>query len=164
MKLLACLFALFFIGCSVRSSQTNTTTIILVRHAEKDTIGGKDPQLTVAGMARAEKLATLFKDIKPDLLYSTPFVRTRQTLMPWAKATGLAVKDYDPRNLETFANELKTIKGKTIVVAGHSNTTPAIVNFLIGSQKYQTLRDSDYSKLWVVTIKNGEVADKVVEY
>lgn len=145
-------------------SQSGPTTIILVRHAEKDTVGGKDPQLSIAGRARAEKLPTLFKEMKPELLYSTPYIRTRQTLMPWAKETGLEIREYDPSNLEMFAKELKSIQGKTIVVAGHSNTTPALVNFIIGSVKYQPLADSDYSKLWVVTINDGKVSEKVIEY
>lgn len=148
----------------VNAQTATTTTIILVRHAEKDTIGGKDPQLSVTGRARAEKIPTLFKDAKPDLFYSTPYIRTRQTLMPWAKMAGQEIKAYDPSDLQLFANELKSLQGKTVVVAGHSNTTPVLVNLLLGANKYQVMNDSDYSKLWIVTIKDGQATDKLIEY
>jgi hypothetical protein len=57
------------------------------------------------------------------------------------------------------------MKGKTIVVAGHSNTTPALVNLLLGAEKYKALDDTVYSKIWILTIKeDGRVDDKIIEY
>ncbi len=84
--------------------------------------------------------------------------------MPWAKIAGQEIKAYDPADLQLFANELKSIQGKTIVVAGHSNTTPMLVNLLLGSKKYEAMNDNDYSKLWIVTIKDGGVTDNVMEH
>lgn len=146
-------------------AQKTETTIILLRHAEKDTIGGNDPILSAAGKARAEKLTTVFKDVKADEMYSTPYIRTKETLKPWAQLAKLEIKSYDPRNLKGFAEELKLVKGKTLVVAGHSNTTPALVNFLLGQEKYKALDDNVYSKIWVLTLKeDGTITEKLIEY
>ena len=146
-------------------AQKGETTIILLRHAEKDTIGGNDPILSAAGKTRAEKLITVFKAVKVDEMYSTPYVRTMETLKPWAQQAKLEIKSYDARNLKGFAEQLKLMKGKTVVIAGHSNTTPMLVNLLLGAEKYKALDDSVYSKIWVLTIKeDGTVTEKVIEY
>jgi broad specificity phosphatase PhoE len=158
-------FAFFGIFNNVEAQKTSETTIILVRHAEKDPSGGADPQLSAEGKLRADSLVRVFKSIKADEMYSTPYIRTKETLKPWATKAGIEVKTYDPRNLKGFADELKALKGKTVVVAGHSNTTPALVNFLLGTDKYQALDDSVYSKIWILTVKaDGTISDKVIEY
>lgn len=165
--LLTAVIAFAFLGIfnTAEAQKQKVTTIILVRHAEKDPAGGNDPELSAEGKTRAEKLLQVFKDVKADEMYSTPYVRTKETLKPWATKAGLEVKTYDPRNLKGFADEIKAIKGKTIVVAGHSNTTPILANHLLGSEKYKALDDSVYSTIWIVTIKeDGTVNDKTIEY
>ena len=140
------------------SSQKNdaVTTIILVRHAEKDTTnGGDDPGLTTRGEIRARKLAVMFPNAKPDELYATPYKRTRQTLAPWAASAKLVIKDYDASRLDEFAGQLKLLSGKTIVVAGHSNTTPALANLLLSTDRYKLWEDEVYNKLFVITIRKG---------
>jgi phosphohistidine phosphatase SixA len=145
-------------------AQKTETAIILLRHAEKDTVGGSDPQLSAAGKLRAKKLLKVFDKVKADEMYSTPYIRTMETLKPWAEKAKLNIKAYDAGKLKTFAEELKLKKG-IIVVAGHSNTTPALVNFLLGEEKYKALDDSVYSKIWVVKLKkDGTVSEKLIEY
>ena len=160
------LLALLFTGSYslVAQNTDSTTTIILVRHAEKDTIGGEDPELSVAGQARAQKLQGTLKEHLPDNFYSTPYKRTRQTLQPWADKSGKEIVIYNPQNMEAFAQVLLKMKGKTVVVAGHSNTVPTLVNLLSGAAKYQSLNDSVYNKIFIVTVKGSAVSDRVVEY
>jgi broad specificity phosphatase PhoE len=147
----------------VQGQSPKATIIILLRHAEKDSVG-KDPDLSTIGKKRAEKLPTLFKDTKPDLFYATPFTRTQQTLAPWSNQTGKAIETYDPENLAAFAEEVRRQSGKTIVIAGHSNTTPALVNLLLHSEKYQPLNEQVYNRIWVVTIQNGVTTEKTMTY
>ena len=71
---------------------------------------------------------------------------------------------YDPSDLIKFAEELRLQKGKTIVVAGHSNTTPALVNALLKQTKYASLPDSVYNKFWIVTLTDTGFTDKVIIY
>src|SRR5690606_37698994 len=59
---------------------SGTTKIILVRHAEKENDGSKDPSLSAEGQKRAEKLNEFLSDTKIDGLYATPYKRTLETL------------------------------------------------------------------------------------
>lgn len=140
------------------------TTIILTRHAEKNLNEGNDPSLSIAGRIRANKLATLFVNAKPGEMYATPYKRTIETLEPWAKATGLTIKSYNASELAEFAEQLKVMVGKTVVVAGHSNTTPALANLLLNEDKYKQQPDDEYNKIFVITIIKGKAKAKVIEY
>ena len=84
----------------------DSTTIIVIRHAEQVQDGSKDPPLTPAGKARAELLARLFGDARLpghiDAIYVLPELRCRQTAASLADRLGVApavVSDGDPRLL-----------------------------------------------------------------
>lgn len=147
-----------------------TTTIILLRHAEKDTtIAGTtmmkaDPPLTKAGEKRAERLLAVLKEYKPDAIYSTNYIRTKETVSPLAKKFNKEIQLYDPKNLAALGEQLLQQQGKTIVVAGHSNTTPSLVNLLIKENKYPNLDESAYGQFWIVTIADGKAVARVVTY
>jgi len=133
------------------------TTIIIVRHAEKDTAKGQgnDPALSAAGTMRAENLVTLLKDYKPDIIYSTNYIRTKSTVSPLAAKNNITVQLYDPANLPGFANDLKQQKGKTIIVCGHSNTNPQLANLLAGNSNFKQMDDNVYNRIFTITIENG---------
>jgi len=148
--------AVLVIDPAALTAQTVTsdaTTFIVVRHAEK-VDSSSDPDLSEAGLQRAERLATMLASLNVDGCYSTPYKRTQQTLMPVAKANDIEVIDYDPRSPATVLDELKAQAGKTFVIAGHSNTAPLLVNYLNGQQNYSALDDSVYDHIWVVTINS----------
>jgi 2,3-bisphosphoglycerate-dependent phosphoglycerate mutase len=54
--------------------------------------------------------------------------------------------------------------GKTIVVAGHSNTIPGLVNLLLHDNKFKNLDDNEYDKIFVVTVENDKASVKVLTY
>jgi broad specificity phosphatase PhoE len=56
------------------------------------------------------------------------------------------------------------MKGKTILVVGHSNTIPALVNLLIGSAKYANLADTEYDKIWILRFENGKYTETQFQY
>jgi phosphohistidine phosphatase SixA len=122
-------------------TDTDTTLYYLIRHAEKDTLDPKEenPQLTDKGKKRAEKWAEIFKNIKFDAVYSTDFTRTRLTAEPSAKANNLDIILYKPNsiNIDTFKSETK---GKTILIVGHSNSTPKFANDLLDKKKIRAAR------------------------
>jgi len=139
------------------------TTVILLRHAEKEATG-EDPALSAAGKERAERLPGVFKNFRPNAFYATPYARTRQTLSPWADRVGKPVRPYDPRDQAAFAEELKRQYGQVVVVAGHSNTIPALVNLLIGRNQYSPLAEDVYNRVWIVTVRQGVATHEQKEY
>jgi phosphohistidine phosphatase SixA len=138
-----------------------SATYYLFRHAEKDRTDPKnqDPSLNIDGMMRANRWATYFEPIKIDEIYVTKYVRTKQTISLIAQQKAVSPIRYDPNTIYT-EDFLKETNGKTVIIAGHSNTTPQLVNKLIGEEKYKEMDDSDNATLYKVTI-NGK--DKKVE-
>jgi len=165
--LLKLFILVFFAGAGINAKSVTTkkaTTIILVRHAEKATTGGNNPELSAEGKQRAERLRASFPGVEPDGFYSTTYIRTQQTLAPWAKQTSKEIEFYDAAKQREFAELLLKQTGKTIVVAGHSNTIPGLVNLLLKEEKFQNLADNEYDKIFVVTIVNNKPAIKVMTY
>lgn len=152
------------------SSSAQTTTFILMRHAEKDTTAQgstmmqADPPLSADGKVRAARIPEVLKAYTPDMIYSTNYVRTKSTVTPLSAKTGKEIQVYDPRNLKAFAEELLKMEGKTVVIAGHSNSTPTLVNLLIKENKYQNLDESVYDTYWIVTVKDGKAESKLMKY
>ncbi len=141
-------------------STTNqeTTVYYLIRHAEKDrSTTGQDPSLTEIGLERAANWAKIFSSIKLDQIYSTDYKRTQQTASPTASEKNLEIQSYDPDNLYNEGFKTKT-KGKTVLIVGHSNTTPSLVNILLGEQKYDQINDRDNGKLFIVTLVKDKVS------
>lgn len=134
------------------SAQTGVTTFILVRHAEKSKDDPRDPSLSEEGIKRAESLNAMLKQADIAALYSSPYKRTRSTVQPIADAKGLEVNTYDPRSAAFLEDIMTKFKGKTIVISGHSNTTPNVVNALIGEDRFKQLSEDDYSKIYIVSV------------
>ena len=45
----------------------------------------------------------------------------------------------------------------SILVVGHSNTTPELVNLIIGENKFEKMNDNDNSSLFVIRELAGDV-------
>lgn len=161
-----CIFA----ATSILAQHNTESIYILVRHAEKDTSQAgstmmqADPSLTKQGLLRAEKLITVLKKYSIDSIFSTNFIRTISTASPIAKKLGLEINTYDHKKLQNFATQILSASGKTILVIGHSNTTPTLANLLIKEKKYEPLDESVYNKIVIVTIKNGKAISEIIEY
>lgn len=169
-KLFPGILVTVFLLIAAAGVQTQTATYILLRHAEKDTAAAgsammkADPPLTKEGEQRARKLTVILQSYSPDAIYATNYTRTRATVAPLAKKFNKEIQLYDPKNLVAFAGELLQMKGKTIIVAGHSNSTPQLVNLLIKENKYPNLDESVYNQFWIVTAVDGKTVAKVIRY
>ena len=134
----------------------NTSVYYFIRHAEKDRSDptNKNPSLTLQGLERANKWAVFFKDKNIAAVYSTNYIRTQQTALPIAKEQNIEIINYTTKELisEKF---IANNKGKNIVIVGHSNTTPELVNILLGEKKYEDISDSENNNLFVVTLKKN---------
>lgn len=156
--LLICLVGFYSLtGCETTNGVTQNnqleqpTTIILVRHAEKDY--GDDPDLTEMGKERADRLLEMLKNTDLAAVYSTDFRRTMQTAEPVAHAKDLRIRIYSPQDLRFFAPQLvRRHKGETILVVGHSNTTPAMASLLDPNAEYPRFSELDYTNLYIMSI------------
>ena len=134
-------------------SASETTTYYLIRHAEKDRsdTANKNPDLTQEGRDRAVNWSKVFDKVAFDQVYSTNYLRTLRTAAPTAMAQGVEVRPYDPRDLFNKKFQKETL-GKTVLVVGHSNTTPAFVNAILDESRFQDMEDSDNGSLFIVTL------------
>ena len=128
--------------------------------AEKSDNDPRDPDLSDQGRARAEHLARMLSGAGVTHLFSTEYKRTKQTLSFLARAAGVEVT-------EVLANEmseqLETLRGlapgSVAVVAGHSNTIPAMVAELAGEVRVipmggdaPNLAEDEYDALFQVVL------------
>ncbi|MBN4084738.1 histidine phosphatase family protein [Flavobacteriaceae bacterium AH-315-B10] len=148
----------------VKENTLETTTYYFIRHAEKDRsdVTNKNPNLIQKGIFRAAKWSYVLEHVKFDAVYSTDYNRTKQTAQPTAEKNNLEITIYNSSgfNSEEF---IKNTKGKTVLIVGHSNTTPMFVNAVIGNQKYKSIDDSNNANLYIVTISStGEVSDTLL--
>lgn len=123
------LVAPWLTGCPVEprvfSATGTVTTVIVVRHAERDP--GLDPPLLPEGEARAAALATVLADSPVDVIYATNLIRNRQTAEPLAAQSGAAVVLVDPLRYanpaataaELIDEWLRLYSGGTIVFIGN---------------------------------------------
>ncbi len=140
----------FFICLSLLSTVVSAQTIYLVRHAEKEVDGTKDPVLTTQGIQRAQNIADMLSSANIKHIYSTDYQRTQMTAKPLADMLGVDVKSYDPRQLKQFAEQLKQQEGNILVV-GHSNTTPELTHFISGKSTI-SLTEAEYDFIFQVII------------
>jgi probable phosphoglycerate mutase len=124
----------------------------LVRHAEKVDQSDASP-LTEEGQARARALADLLRDAGVTQIYSSDFVRTRETAAPLARAQGLEVELYDTHRLAELAETLLASPGRYLVV-GHSNTTPELAG-LLGGEAGAPISEDEYDRLYVLHHRPG---------
>ena len=150
--LCAALVATNAFGQPQSPSATAQGTVFLVRHAERaDTASGMttaDPSLSDAGRARAVSLATLLKDAGIAAIFVTEFKRTRETAAPLADALGLVPTVVAQNDLKALISKLASTVGNVLVV-GHSNTLPAMLDAL--GVTPPAIGDADFDNLFLVT-------------
>jgi phosphohistidine phosphatase SixA len=164
LSVLGALAVILFLGSEAWVWATaDSTTIIVVRHAEKEA-GGGDPPLNAAGQARAELLARMFGDIHApghlDAIYVSPTVRSQMTAAPLAARLGLTPIVAAPHDSRSLARRvLHEHSGGRILVVGHSDTVPQIVESLTDAKSLPALAESEYGTMYIVTAPRVGRAD-----
>ncbi len=134
-----------------------TSTFYIVRHAEKETAASgtsTDVPLSAAGAERAEALKELLKDKKIMRIYSTNYLRTKNTAAPLSTQLGIPVVVYNPSD-SAFIPSVRELKGNTLIV-GHSNTVDDIINALTQTRQMSDLPDTQYGDLFILKRKGGK--------
>jgi len=142
-----------FSHCAPRlAAQAPMTTVYVVRHAEKLEPANPDSPLSPAGEERARALAALLAKAGVTRIYATTKLRTQQTVAPLAAARGIAPVVLDPFATEDLVWRIRNeAKGEVVVVCGHSNTVPGIVNALCG-QDIDGIPEEVFDRLFKVVI------------
>ncbi|NVJ89987.1 MAG: histidine phosphatase family protein [Flavobacteriaceae bacterium] len=158
------LLGFLFLSFLLQSCSSQETTYYLIRHAEKDRsdTSNNNPNLSKKGQQRAQNWANYFSDIDLDAVYSTNYNRTIQTATPTAESKNLEILKYDPRNMYTDDFQ-KDTEGKTVLIVGHSNTTPYFANKILNENKYSDMDDNDNSSLYIVKISADKKTSEVLK-
>lgn len=166
MRLLLASMLLVAAGCAA-VPEPPSTTVTLVRHAETEDSGTRDPALSARGRARAARLGQRLAPHCPDAVLATPYRRTQET----ARLAAAACSDRPAEvtvvpigeggvagYVADVAARVRALPvGSRVLVVGHSNTTPQAVNALAGT----ALADIDhgtYGRLFTVTVSEGNGA------
>jgi broad specificity phosphatase PhoE len=134
-----------------------TTTVVLVRHAEKELVTIDDPPLAPAGERRAERLAQMFGSIsgagRIEAIYVTAARRTQLTAAPLAARLSI-----QPSTLPASTNPtslasrvLHEHRGGRVLIVGHSNTVPDIVKAL-SEEAVPPITADEYDNMYIVTV------------
>jgi phosphohistidine phosphatase SixA len=148
------------------------TTVIVVRHAERaGNPGESNPPLTPDGEKRAETLARMLKaglSVNPaipkvSVVFSTkfpgtpgqPVKRTFETVNNYAVPENIPIQyyDYSAQGSANLVNQIKSnYAGRSVLVAGHSDTVADIVQKLGVSAHSIPSIGNDFNNLLIVTI------------
>jgi len=149
------------------------TTVFLVRHAEKENEPKQDPPLKKEGVARSQELAHMLSTAGIKAIYTSQFVRTKQTAEPLAAKTGLSAivltlkpNPDNPRliaeeSTAELVNKILERPGDSALVIGHSNWIPDVIKML-GGDVVPTIDEQKFDDLFIVTVY-GKGKAKVVQ-
>lgn len=139
------------------------TTVFLVRHAEKATTPPEDPPLVEAGNARSQELSRILGRAGIKAIYTSQFLRTKQTAEPLAKHLGVAStavqikmspsnpREISEQSIRDIVENIYRRAGDAALVVGHSNTVPLVIKML-GGDVVPTIDEKEFDDLFVVTV------------
>ncbi|MGQ0541776.1 MAG: phosphoglycerate mutase family protein [Blastocatellia bacterium] len=143
--------------------RSSTTIVLLVRHGERNDTASctpptNNPPLNSAGQTRADTLAHVTEDTGLQAIYASELCRTQQTVQPIADDLGLTVNNVNQHaadgsaNVDDLVAQIKAgNQGQKILVAGHSETVPLIIEKL-GGGTVAAIGGTEFDNLYVVTI------------
>lgn len=138
-------------------NSATTTTVVLIRHAEKQVGAIPDAPLSPPGEVRAARLAQMFGDAaalgRVQNIYVTDTRRTQQTAAGVAQRLGLKPEIVGKEDARAFARRLlRENHGGRALVVGHSNTVPEIVAALSHRSDVPPMGEEEFDTLYVVSV------------
>lgn len=130
-----------------------TTSVIVLRHAEKALSSDDDPVLSEAGQQRALRLAEMLGDQKIDAIYASDTRRAQLTAAPLAARLGVPVTVRAGRDVDGLLADIgERHVGGRVVVVGHSNTVPALIDQLTRGAASISIADDEFDGMYIVTV------------
>lgn len=143
-----------FCACNAQKTAAPvSTSIFVVRHAEKADPSDPDTPLSAAGEARAHVLATTLKGKGVKVVFATEFKRTQQTAAPTAQGAGVEVTVITNAERAKMIERVNTVPmGSAVLIVGHSNTVPEIVRELSG-ETVDGINEDEFDNLYEVVFE-----------
>jgi broad specificity phosphatase PhoE len=153
----AFLLALTLVSCGKPQPAQPSTIVLIVRHAEKAS-DAEDSPLTEAGVERSRALVGVAEAAGVSVIYTTQFKRNRDTAQPLSERLKVAVTELPVRDLQNPGDYGKTLArditekhaGQTVLVVGHSNTIPLVLEALTG--RPAPVDHAEYGDLFIVSV------------
>ncbi|MGJ8663186.1 MAG: winged helix-turn-helix domain-containing protein, partial [Marinicella sp.] len=137
----------------IKESLSDVTQIYILRHTEKFDLTSEDPVLSAAGIERAKYWKKVLQHIEFDQVFTTEFKRNIQTAKLISSESSVKPELYYPMSFDVL-KFLKLIQGQQVLIIGHSNTIPDMVNRIIGETKYPPMSHENYNILYTVSINS----------
>lgn len=148
----AALFLFAIASLGVAQAPEAATVVYLVRHAETDPAGGRNPELTEAGRARAERLGAMLAEESIAAVYCTATLRSHATAQPLLERTGLTAQEYAPMDGAALKRRvLADHRGERSLVVAHSNTVNVLLQAL-GGPDIGELGHEEFDRLIIVVM------------
>jgi len=140
--------ALFGSGLTTAALAAETTTLIVLRHADRD---GLIDDLNATGIERAEALVSALEGVEIDAIYIPPDrLRNWQTAAPLATARGLEPIVIDINTLSSTL--LDGNDGKTVMWIGNRNNLETLWERIGAAGPAPT----DYGDLFIAEVTDGK--------
>lgn len=132
-------------SCATPPAPPASPNIYVMRHLHTPA-GVTDPDLTAQGGRYASAVSDWFRSDPPNAIYVSSTRRAQQTAAPLAQRLKLTPKIYDPRDTPGLLAAVVKESG-TVLIVGHSNTVPEIVEGL-GGTRPGPLTHEDFGDIW----------------
>lgn len=137
---------------SLPAEEFTPTTVILIRHAEKSSTPTDNPSLNGQGRARSKELIHVLGEVGIQAIYTTQYARTRETAEPLSKHLSLPILQIDANRSRQLVDEvLAKHRGGTVLIIGHSNTLPEIIQ-AFGGGSIREIGNNEYDNLFVLDV------------
>jgi phosphohistidine phosphatase SixA len=133
-------------ACTTVMVPPGPPNIYVMRHLQK--AEGADPPLAELGRANAALLPDLVLRDPPRAIYVSATRRARETAAPLAVALGIVPQEYDPRDTPALLARLRAER-HTVLVVGHSNTVPDIVEGM-GGRRPDPIDETTYGWIYYI--------------
>ncbi len=145
-----------------QESASQTTQLYIIRHTEKASDTAENPDLSPAGIERAKYWKKVLQHIEFDQVFTTDFIRNVQTAKLVATESNIKPELYYPMSFDVL-KFLQLVQGQKVLIIGHSNTIPDMVNRLIDETKYPPMSHENYNLLYLITInQNGDTSSSLL--
>ena len=156
-RLAPLLLVLFFLAANTALGQG---AIVLVRHADRAS-SADDSLLSKAGEQRAQCLASTLKDANLGAVFATDVRRTQQTAAPVATEFHIETRIIPKADTAELLTQLKHNGGKPVLVVGHSDTLPDIVQRL-GAGPIPRFGEREYDRMILVPVVGGQAQPAII--